>query len=255
MKRQESYSSDIISKVLNEDYDQRRQRNPRFSLRAYAKLLSIDPANLRKILKGEKAIGDEYQRKIKSFLGTHLQDVCQQLEDIKFKKVPAEVFKVISSWEYDALLEMLHLDDFKPKVKTIANKLNINESTCSEMVKSLEKVGMLKKEKSKWLDMSQDNSYTSANISTYSQKNYQIGLLKKSIDAIERIPKIKRSHSSLILAIDKSQLEEAKVEIKRFRRKMDEILKGKNNKRDDVYALSISLFSVLDEKKEKESVI
>jgi hypothetical protein len=45
----------IIMELLNKKFNEIRRRNPKFSLRAFARLLSADPGEISKILRGKKA--------------------------------------------------------------------------------------------------------------------------------------------------------------------------------------------------------
>ena len=73
---------------LGAELDRRKQKNPRYSLRAFARFLDCDFSTLAKILKGERKMG---QRVIKK-LSAHFNITDEQLEIFlkEHKKKPRE---------------------------------------------------------------------------------------------------------------------------------------------------------------------
>ncbi len=66
-------------------------------------------------------------------------------------------------------------------------------------------------------------------------------ILEKSILALRETALEDRDHTSMMLAVDKKNLDMAKAEIKNFRRKMAKLL-GNGPQKNDVYTICISLF-------------
>jgi transcriptional regulator with XRE-family HTH domain len=55
--------------VLNADLSKRKQKNPRYSLRAYARFLGLDPSTLSRILAGKQPPSITVVRKLLRKLG------------------------------------------------------------------------------------------------------------------------------------------------------------------------------------------
>lgn len=65
---QTSFELNEFVKFLLEDFKLRQIKNPRYSMRAYAKFLNIDQSSLAKILKGKRSCGPRLSRKLYSVL-------------------------------------------------------------------------------------------------------------------------------------------------------------------------------------------
>src|SRR4051812_19686100 len=101
---------------LQEEFSARARRNPRYSLRAFAKSLDIDPSELSKVMRGARTIGPRLIQTLGKNIG------CSDVEILKFRKrtssvrastgaaspsaykeIPLENFKVISNWYHFAI--------------------------------------------------------------------------------------------------------------------------------------------------------
>jgi uncharacterized protein (TIGR02147 family) len=56
--------SNSYAKILKNEFDKRMEKNHRYSLRAFAKFLSISPSSLSSILSGKKGLSDKLARNI-----------------------------------------------------------------------------------------------------------------------------------------------------------------------------------------------
>jgi uncharacterized protein (TIGR02147 family) len=72
-------------------------------------------------------------------------------------------------------------------------------------------------------------------------------LLMKALSTLESIPLEERDHSSMTMAIDTRKLKQAKEKIRRFRRELSGYL-TRVDERDAVYALTIALFPLTNQK-------
>ncbi len=232
--------------LLLQEFSKKRSRNPQFSIRAFAKYLDVDHSNLSKILKGQKDAGLNYISKIEERLNlTEEILLSASNQGIQFEDLTMDVFLVVSNWYYDAILEMTKLNEFSPSVEAISKKLGLTKLEVSEAIKRLEKLGLLEITDNQWKDNSEYNTFVTNTYTSKAQQNYQIEILEKGIEAIREVPRDQRSQSSMTMAISKSQLDKANIEIKNFRRKISEILEESGDIKDDVYQLSVSLFPIL----------
>lgn len=78
--------SNYLIDVLNGDLRKRKLKNPRYSLRAYARFLGLDPSTLSRILSGKQTPSIEVARKL-------LRKLCLS---------PQENRKIVASLAEDA---------------------------------------------------------------------------------------------------------------------------------------------------------
>ncbi len=157
-------SAAYYREFLRTELTRRCRKNPRYSLRAYAKGLAIDVAALSRVLAGKGALSLKSAERVVRVLGCtaqakrlFLDSVAKDLKRRALGKVapdlpPAEaevsplgedVFARIADWQHFALLEMTYLADFSPKPKVIARRLGISEAEAEASVELLSSLGLL----------------------------------------------------------------------------------------------------------------
>lgn len=237
---------------LQNIYLKKVKENPSFSLRAFARFLQIDHSNLSKILKGQKPLSKKFSLKIMQKLEWTPLEINQffeskqnsQKEEKTFSNLSLETFLSISDWYHDAILELIKTKDFKPDPRWIAHQLGITVGEVHIAIERLQKLSLLEiTSEGKWITHALDTTIVSDELTSVAQRKYQKQMLSKASEAIDLYSKKIRNHSSITMAIDKNQMQEAFQEIKRFRRQMSRILEQSNpGSRDDVYQLSIAFF-------------
>ena len=69
-KSKKRVNSELVRVHLLHEFRERKRRNPKYSLRAFARTLQIDSATLSKILKGSRTLTYANSEKLLSALGT-----------------------------------------------------------------------------------------------------------------------------------------------------------------------------------------
>jgi transcriptional regulator with XRE-family HTH domain len=252
MLKKDLDSSEKLRLHLEQEFEKRSQKNPQYSLRAFAKSLGVDSSYLSKVLSKKRSLNGKalYSFAEKLSFPAELDFITEQesslekksLELTKFNELSIDEFKVISDWYHYAILEAIHLDDFVPDIKWISIQLNIPYGEAYAAVHRLQRLGLLKIEESgKWT--SKSNTTTKNKFSTNAFRNLQKQILEQAIVALEQTAIEERDQSSITMSIDRARLPEAKEKIKKFRREMMQFLENGKSK-DEVYQLSISLFPV-----------
>jgi len=120
----------------------RCHKNPKYSLRAFARALNINVSQLSRIFKGEKSISYEKALKVAEILALGRKEkeyfcnlvnlssaksqeakglIEERLKEIhpksQFYTLELDAFRVISDWYHYAILEMIELRDFRPNPK------------------------------------------------------------------------------------------------------------------------------------------
>jgi uncharacterized protein (TIGR02147 family) len=145
-------------------------------------------------------------------------------------------------------LELVHLKDFEPDHKWIAEKLNIPSRVAKDAVERLFRMELLVQgSKGQWF--SSGNTYIPpSHVTAPSLQELQVQLLNKAINAVTSVELRKRDQSSIMMCTDSTKLAEAKERIKRFRRDLMKFLESSDkDAKDGVYCLTVSLFPVTDE--------
>lgn len=248
--------------VLQQELAQRCQRNSKYSLRAFARALSVTPGFLSGIINGKKPLSLEYANKMTEDLeldsasrNQFISSVIQiqnkrslKRRDPKLKKhnvqsphkVENKVFDQLDEWYYFAILNLVKLDASSNEPKWFACQLGISIHESKLALKRLIALGFLKPEKQK-LVRTQD-AFTTSNkaLTTEALKKRQRQIREKAIEALDSVPISQRSMTSVTMCIDSTKLEQAKQRIIKFQNEMSEFLESQN--KNKVYSMEISLF-------------
>lgn len=253
--------------MLQESYQEKREKNAHFSMNAFANFLGVSPSQLNEIFKGkcglsrerakqivEKLNFSELQKKLfcLSVIATHSRSKKEKSdakkELLKLKKdvsvqIQLDVFSVISCWYHFAILELLNLDEFEPSVKWISKRLNVESGLISQAVQRLIKVGLIREESGNWV-RSEGLIQTTNDIPSIGIKKYHSQVLRLADAALFRVPLEKREFNSVFLAIDEELIPYAKKRIRKFQQSMVSDLSGKGKHKSRLVGLNIQMFPV-----------
>lgn len=242
-----------FSVFLKQELQRRKNKNAGYSLRAFAKSLGLSSSFVSKVLNAKKNVSQETMMAIASRLSVDedsLHDYLSQLPNFKlknmeFETVAVDQFQYISDWHHFAILEAVSLTDFKADMKDqskwFAERLSISEERASSAVQRLVRLGLLTtNDKGQVLGI-QKNHTTIGGVPSSANREHERQLLQKAIEALEEVPVVDRSNSSMTMAIPMSRVKEAREKIIAFQREMSTFLQRKG-KRDSVYQLSIAFF-------------
>ena len=241
---------------LLEELAKRCTKNPKYSLRAFAKTLYIHPATLSHYLRKKRDLPVSQQLDIAMKLGidSHfIQALIYNYSKTKiltsqvlnFDSLSLDQFSMISDWYHFAILELIQIQNFKENPRWIAKVLGVSVNEIHAAVERLFRLGMIVKNKSgKWILNKTHNSTVSHNITTPALKKLQKQFLELALRSLEETPYELRDQSGMTLSINVEDLPEVKNKIKKFRRELCEYLE-KKKVRNSVYQLSISFFPLV----------
>lgn len=244
---------------LKDELARRCQKNPAYSLRAFARTLGTDPGTLSKILAHKRAVGpitiERYGKRLDlgpSEIARYLNlpqkktvsNSQSTLRDLNYQQLSIDRFCVIGEWQHFAILELMRLDEFQPKAGWIASRLGVSVHEVNSSIDRLQRLELLKiSPNGKWIDTS-DGATTTLSKSEFTDtalKKLQRQFLAQAIEALELYGIESRDQSTLTMAIDTSKINQAKAEIKKFRRRMGKLL-SRGKTRNEVYNLTIALY-------------
>lgn len=257
MKHENLKSKTSFRKLLQQELLKRCEKNPRYSLRAFAKTLQVSHATLSHLIAGRRPLTSKMIQALGKSLNLSFEDLKlymdnvselknQQPETSTYHELTADTFTVISEWYYDAIAELTHLKSFKGDIKWIAKVLGISVTEVNIAVERLQRLELLEITKAgKWIDLSKNNSTAlDPDFTTAALKKYQKKILELSAIALDEIPKSEREHVSNTIAIQKSDVVEVKKKINSFRFRLSQYLQRKDVNPNEVYQLAISFFPI-----------
>jgi len=247
--------NDFFLDKLNEEFQKRRNKNGRYSLRAYARFLGIDPSTLSKILHKKRPmpltdalrIGKklklspcEYQNFFFSVVSSRCMGDLRELEQKPGHQLTEELhFKIIVEWEYYAVLNLMSTCDFMADATWIAERLGISEVKAAEVWNDLLKANLITKKEGSY-QRTHKSIETTDDIMSYALQLAHLKEMELAAKKITKVPTDERDFFSAIIPANPKALKKAKQLTREYCSNMQKILE--NGEKSEVYLLSTQLF-------------
>tara|TARA_B110001454_G_scaffold183141_1_gene178071 strand:- start:4084 stop:4875 length:792 start_codon:yes stop_codon:yes gene_type:complete len=236
----------------------RQEKNPRYSLRQFAKFLTLEPSFLSKLLRGDRSFTFNQINKLGRKLGLTQQEVdffkiatIKRIENSsvknrhkapKFNKISIDNIALMAGWHFFAILELFSLPHIELTKAQISELFKISEIETENATLHLEKLNLLERnEKNQFSLKAANNTIDQQPFTTQELKLIQRQFLLKSIESLNQDSIDVRDHSGITLAISSTKLPEAKKLIKNFRRRFMSLMQ-KGDEKDKIYQLAISFY-------------
>jgi uncharacterized protein (TIGR02147 family) len=262
----ESSYIDILKAHLSE----RSEKNKTYSLRAFARDLSISPQRLSHILNGRHGLSSASASSIAKKLGLSESEALyfctlvetkharsklvkteahKKLSDLKsaYKDLSLDHFKIISDWYHFAIMELSLIEGFSSHPKWIADTLGITTMEAKFAIERLIKLELIEKNKNGEIKITGNFFADPKGTPSSALRQFHKQLLEKATQAINIQSIETRDYSSTILAIDEESIPAAKNELKKFRENFDKRFSA-NYKKTKVYCLGMQFFCLQADK-------
>jgi DNA-binding MarR family transcriptional regulator len=232
----------------------RRQRNPRYSLRAYARDLRIAPGILSQVLNGKRRLTVAQSNTISRLLGLdgaaraafatppRLQRTLPARwkgGDAGVRSLADDEFRVIAGWQHYAILGLIETPGFRSEPDWIAERLGLSVVTISAALRRLERVGLVTRVDGRLARVPQ-RLRTTTDVPSGAIRAYHRGMLRKGQDALASLDVDQRDFSSITIRANPAKLATAKQLIRDFRRSLTDLLQADGG--DELFVLNVQLF-------------
>ncbi len=235
-------------KLLARELENRVAKNPKYSLRAFARSLDMSPATLSLILSRKQEVTESSLQKIMATLELSpkqlfaLKRSVLGQEETDYPSIPErqdDVYRVASSWYHMAILNLIELSGFNDNPKWIAKRLNISECVANVAFNRLKDMNLIEKKNDKWVQT--DAPYRlPPEFTTSASRKLQKEFIQKALEALENSLPKQRNITSMTYAMNSENFELACEMITEFRRSFTHKLEQLSNP-DEVYNLTIQL--------------
>lgn len=270
-----------FKKILNRELESRMTRNPRYSLRAFAKDLKMAPAFVSDVLKGKRGLSRQSALKISKKLSLSVSEsehfcdlveslharskaakqlALQRLESrqqtgvlLKFTTLQNETFHLLSDWYHLALSECLKTNFYQnTEFQTLeehhqwlAAYLKLSVRQVENAIFRMEEHRLIEKKNNKYFPTA-ENIHTPDGIVSEAMKIHHEQHLNKAIDAVYSHSLEERDFRGLTIKCSKKSVPFVREKIKTFLQELDVELtaseKNRDEKDEDVYRLSTQFF-------------
>lgn len=252
--------------VLKSEFEHRQKRNPSYSLRSYARDLSLSPSRLSEVLNGKGDLSHQSLMDVGARLGLPREEIlalqaCLTLKhpssesmklsaesylanytyQNKFAQLTDNTFKILADWYHFAILSAMEMIYYDGSVQYLSRVLRLPAETIQEALERMLEQKMVKFQDGKYLPtgeiFSTSNDVASEALRESHKQNFD--LAKKSLDEVDVLL---RDITSATICIDIDKLPEAKKMIKEFRRGLSRFLES--GKKNAVYNINIQLHPI-----------
>ena len=249
--------------LISHELKTRVQKNPSYSLRAFAKFLEVSPAYLSQIFAQKRILSDERakdfakklkwpSKKRKLFLALIQyekskdlqvkQDFLEQIEDLSeldFIELQEDQFQLISEGYHYSIIELTNLKAVRSDPKWIADRLGITLSQAESGVQRLLRLGLLKQEGGS-LRKAMPN-YRIDGIPSYAIRAFHKEKLQLAEEALEKQSLLDRDFAGVTLSIGRKDVAQIREISRKFIEKLMKF-SDKVESPDAVYHLSTQFF-------------
>lgn len=234
---------------LKKDFEERRKRNPHFSLRSYSKWLGLSPAFLSQVLSGRRNVSPTTGKQVldrlgvspaeKSYFLGHLSQIQIDETPLPHENVDQETFEVISDWVSIAICAMAKMRGAQADPRWIAQKLEIPVEQARESYQRLLRLGMIEENGGTFRHVKPPmvipSTEGSAAIRRFHKQN-----LERAYEKIDTVPANDRRYHGLTVALSRHKLDMLQEQIDKFLDSLEAYEEPTNA--SDVYHVAIQVF-------------
>lgn len=248
-----------IQQMLRNQFEERRSRNNKFSLRSFAKKLDMSPSAVSEILNGKRDVSLKMAEKIAFRLNLNPQEsqsILGHFQKVKGPKVKNTLFgrqtiqlqidqyNTMSEWHHFAILSLIETKGFQHEPKWIAARLGITTKKATDALDRLVRLELIKQTKDKKYKKTGKHFSTTTDISSQSLRKTHHQNLELAHDKLDSVELLKRDFTAMTMAVDMKKLPQAKEMIKQFRRELCDFLE--TDEQTEVYKICIQLFPLTE---------
>lgn len=239
--------------ILKSEFATRSQRNPSYSIRAFAKHLGISHTGLSLIMAGKRPLSQKASIQIaerlnldpmrtKILQGLRVKSLSVRKKNTAYDQIDLETFAFISDWLHYAILSLIDIDPRNLDSKYCAKRLGVSETYARITIERLKKLGMIQETDGVFSATGKPIRIDN-NITTAAAKKYQQQLLEKALDSLNMGSFDVHDFSSMTMAIDPELIPYARGKIRSFRRQLCADLESKGTQKE-VYNLTIQIYPI-----------
>jgi DNA-binding transcriptional regulator YhcF (GntR family) len=239
-----------FSSFLRDKFVNLKQRNPTFSLRAYARYLAVDQSYLSKVLKGDRQFSSGERLRISERLQVSPAEAERLLDVQPTSNLSEDQFRLISDWIHFAILELIKTKNFVPTTESMAKRLGVHTEEIKDALDRLQFLGFVSIQKEKITLLRPANTWFNSSKTNEARRLLQRKYAEMSLQALDMVDFSERDHGSLCLAIDKAKIPMLKEYLNEVRQHLAIKFQDENPENlDEVYQITMSFFPLTKKSK------
>jgi transcriptional regulator with XRE-family HTH domain len=240
-----------LKDYLQAEFDRRRKKNARYSIRGFARDLKLDPTALSRILAGTRAIGAKTAKQVLSRLNldpgtreTLLRSLIAPDDnrvplDKDYVELAAEQVERMDDWLYSAIIELCRSKGLRLDAPSIARYFGVPIAEAEAHVGELVSLGLIRRTETGFRKTHQRSTTPLRKGSRALQRIHE-GYIEKGRAALFTCDEEDRDISGITVLASREKLPEAARRIKEFRRSLAHFLS--TDQGDELYRINVQLF-------------
>jgi uncharacterized protein (TIGR02147 family) len=252
--------------IIKEEFSQRRRRNPRYSLRAFARDLKLSPSMLCDVINGNHGLSRAGAAKVALAMNLSPQETdyfCDLVESLDARSAMkremarirllrynnrgrlsrTDTLNVVSDWYHSAILQLFDLEGFSSDPEWIARNLGISKTEVEVALERLQRLGFVSKRTDGSLERHRQSvTVPEQEIPASALRAFNDQILEKAKEALFTQGSDDQEVAARAFCIDRSSLPLAKKMLRDFQESFGVCLSNTKSK-DSLYLLSMQFFA------------
>lgn len=237
---------------MQEEVARRCAKNPRYSLRAFARHLGMDHSTLSQLVRGRRPFTPRTIERLGARLRLAPEAVVKFLEAEREPSEPwtareartltADAASLLAEWHHYAILELTRLPSFEPDVRWIGRVLGLTPDEVNVALNRLLRLGLLEmSDAGRWTDAAGD---AVASLDDFSSRT--VSGLAERVRGLRSAGALPAHQSATTLAVASARCHDVLSKLERFRHELIDHLEGGSAERDQVYRLELAFYPLAD---------
>ena len=237
-------------RFFEQELMRRVSKNPRYSLRAFAKALGVSHTALSLVMAGKRPPSQRLLERLADNMGLSPHERAKLFKSkskslgqkAEYSVIDMDTFHLLADWQHYAVLSLLDLPCSRFEASWISQRLSIPKIEAKLIMERLLRLNLVGEKEGRVQQISGPIAVENK-ISTSASRRFHQGLLHKASEALENRTMEQRDFSSNTFSMDLKYVNYAREKIRAFRRKLVEELEGKGVP-THVVNLTVQIFPV-----------
>lgn len=236
-------------RILSEQFAQKKQRNRRYSVRSFAKLVGVSPGTMSELLNGKggwnlsnpRALEILDQLRLESAPANRLRIMMGEKISVRAKQLGESSSGLLSNAAYQAVLFGLDLPFAATDPDRLRRRLGLDEDCFQRILEELHAAGLTERGDDGLYRRKKEVLMAVDGVPKTVLKQHHLDNLERTAEALEKFPTEARDITTLTLTGSKERLETVRREIREFYNRLM-VLMADDHGGDEVYRISVGVF-------------
>jgi transcriptional regulator with XRE-family HTH domain len=229
---------DVFRHKLRSKLGELTEKNPRFSLRAFAIKTGLSPSVLSRVLNGKRNLSLKTMARLSRVLELEFNP---SVDEVPSQTLGLETFKVLADWYHFPIIELMRSEDFEGDAAWIAKRLGLPLAIVQAALDRLERLDLVERVSGKLKPTTDQFLKTTDDIASDAIRCHHRQMLAKADAALDE-DLDSREFQGINISFNFAELPEAKKMIRDFVKKFNRRFASRKGR--DVYQLNLQFFNL-----------